>query len=248
MSNIHQIKRTSYLSHTLIYDDQSRGWYAEKEIGGVTHRSRVYSYSQDLQVAIEFGTIRLEPIPLDQVDRSRYDKDDKTWLEHVIPQGTIGRYDLLPAFQDAELFHKMVDTLVRQFDRKADYVAAPEALGWILGSAMAHRLRVGFIGIRKEGVLPYPASRVQQQVYTDYSGHEKTLCIPMHAIRQGSRIVIVDEWIDTGATVQACIDLIASAQCRVIGIAAIGIDRNPITEEWIRKGLLKFLSDDVKVP
>lgn len=234
--------------YTLRHDKKGQGWYAEREIDGVMHRSRVYAHSNALEHAVQRGTLRVEPLALDDIDRSGYDKSHKTWLEHVIPKGTIGRYDLLPVFQDAELFMELTDYLARQLPKDADYIVAPESLGWILGSAIAITMDKGFIGLRKGNALPYADNKVMHQAYVDYSNAEKRLSIPRDAVRPGSRVIIVDEWIETGATMKACIALMEAMGCTVVGIATIGINRNPQTDEWRKRGFMRFISDDINVP
>lgn len=50
------------------------------------------------------------------------------------------------------------------FQNKVDYVAAPEAIGWILGTAIAKELGVGFIGVRKGDKLPYAKKRLFRHI------------------------------------------------------------------------------------
>lgn len=248
MSRIIESKQYKRDPYTLIHDDKGQGWYAEREIEGVMHRSRVYAHSSALENAIERGSLRVEPISVEDIDRSGYDKSHKTWLEHVIPKGTIGRYDLLPVFQDSELFTELTDYLARQLPKDVDYIVAPESLGWIFGSAIAITMDKGFIGLRKGNALPYADNKVMHQAYVDYSNAEKRLSIPSDAVRPGSRVILVDEWIETGATMKACIALMEAMGCTVVGIATIGVNRNPQTDEWRKHRFMRFISDDINVP
>ena len=72
----------------------------------------------------------------------------------VLPAGTIRVYDLMPVFEDAVLFAEITRALAEPFAGRVDVVVAPEALGWVLGAALARELGVGFVGVRKKGKLP----------------------------------------------------------------------------------------------
>ncbi|HFQ3611468.1 TPA: hypothetical protein ACGVR3_002874 [Enterococcus faecium] len=70
-------------------------------------------------------------------------------IRGILPRNSIGKYDLLTIFTHKTVFDKIVKVLSLDFQNKVDYVAAPEAIGWILGTAIAKELGVGFIGVRK---------------------------------------------------------------------------------------------------
>lgn len=78
-----------------------------------------------------------------------------------------------------------------------------------MGTAIATRLGVGFLPLRKGGRLPYPDMAIATGTYRDYSGTQKSLFIQKGLLPPGSRILLADEWIETGA---------------VTGLATIGID------------------------
>jgi adenine phosphoribosyltransferase len=69
----------------------------------------------------------------------------------------------------------------------------------------------------------------------DYSGQEKSLEMRVDAIKPGARVLLVDEWIETGAQVNAAIELIESQQGVVVGVATINIDENKETEKLKKK-------------
>ncbi|MBP7402062.1 MAG: adenine phosphoribosyltransferase, partial [Clostridia bacterium] len=129
-------------------------------------------------------------------------------IRALLPSRTIGRLDLLPVFADAPLFDRIVRTLAAPHRNGVDLVAAPEAIGWILGTALAGRLGAGFLGIRKGGRLPYPQDLLMAESFTDYTGQEKTFEIPAGLRLDGKRVLVADEWIETGAQLQAMCDLL----------------------------------------
>ena len=163
----------------------------------------------------------------------------------AIPEGSIGRYDLSPVFKDAKLFAEIVEYLAAPYTGKVDFVASPEAIGWILGVAAARKLGIGFVPLRKGGKLPYPKEMIISQNYIDYSNKEKTLEIKKNTVTAGSRALIVDEWVETGISMHCCIGLLNKIGCTVAGLAAIGIDYREGTKDWIDSGFIRFIGRDM---
>jgi adenine phosphoribosyltransferase len=163
----------------------------------------------------------------------------------ILPKDSIGRYDLLPAFMDKELFADIIGFLATPYTELIDFVAAPEAIGWVLGSAIAKELKVGFIPLRKVGNLPYAKETLVSQTYLDYSGKIKTLEIKKGCVSKGSRILVIDEWVETGASLHCCIDLLQKLGCIVVGLATIGIDYCQGTKDWIDNGFVTFIGKDI---
>jgi adenine phosphoribosyltransferase len=142
------------------------------------------------------------------------------------------RCDVTPLFADPESFAELVADLCGPFQSTAiDYIAGIDALGFILGAAMALHLHKGFIPIRKGGKLPVAVRAVE---FVDYTGAPKTLELRMGSIQPGDRVLLVDEWIETGAQMQAAVELIEGAGGVVAGIAAINMDDSPRVR-WLRE-------------
>lgn len=138
------------------------------------------------------------------------------------------RYDVTPLFTDADAFTALVEDLAARLGALPfELVAGIDALGFILGAALAIHTRTGFVPIRKGGKLPVPADAV---AFVDYLGARKSLELRREAIRPGARVVLVDEWIETGAQVQAATALIEGQGGIVAGIATIHMDANAQTE------------------
>jgi adenine phosphoribosyltransferase len=136
------------------------------------------------------------------------------------------RCDVTPLFADPGAFAQLVADLCEPFPATTlDYVAGIDALGFILGTAIALHLHKGFIPIRKQGKLPVAVTAVQ---FVDYTGRKKGLELRKGILQPGDRVLVVDEWIETGAQVQAAIDLIEQTGGIVAGVVAINIDNNPI--------------------
>ena len=166
-------------------------------------------------------------------------------LLNAIPKDSIGRYDLLPVFKDMDLFTEIIKNLSAPYAGKIDYVAAPEAIGWIMGSAIARELDVGFIPLRKKDRLPYPKEVLISQSYIDYSDKEKTLEIKNGYVKAGDKILIVDEWVETGVTLRCCMNLLEKFDCTIVGLATIGIDYRESTKDWIDTGLITYIGKNI---
>jgi adenine phosphoribosyltransferase len=93
-------------------------------------------------------------------------------------------------------------------------VAAVESRGFIFGGVLANRLKVGFVPIRKFGKLP--ADTVEQKYDLEYG--TDTLEIHKDAIALGQRVLIVDDLLATGGTIQATCKLIEKLGGEVAGI------------------------------
>lgn len=153
----------------------------------------------------------------------------KSYLEKIDTATTGNRYDVTPLFADVKSFTQLVEDLAGPFDTsQLDYVACIDAIGFILGTAVARRLDVGIVTIRKGGKLPVETS---SEEFRDYSGQVKRLEIRMDILSPGDRVLLVDEWIETGAQVRAAAKLIEGQGGIVEGIAAINMDLNDKTVE-----------------
>ncbi|MBU2581179.1 MAG: adenine phosphoribosyltransferase [Alphaproteobacteria bacterium] len=128
--------------------------------------------------------------------------------------------DVTTLFGDAQGFKAAIAQLTEPYRTEPiDAVAGIEARGFILGGAIADRLGCGFIPIRKKGKLPWKA------IGQDYELEYGTDTIEIHedAIKEGERILVVDDLIATGGTAEAAIKLIRRTRGEVVG-AAFAID------------------------
>ncbi len=124
--------------------------------------------------------------------------------------------DITTLIGDAAGFALAIRKLAAPYhNERIDAVAGIEARGFILGGAVADRLGTGFIPIRKKGKLPWRA------IGQDYQLEYGTDIIEMHedAVRPGERVLIVDDLIATGGTVEAAVKLIHRLGGEVAGAA-----------------------------
>ena len=125
--------------------------------------------------------------------------------------------DLTPVLADDRGFAVITDALA-QMVAGADLIAGIDARGFLLGGAVAHRLGVGVLAIRKGGKLPPP---VHSRSYTLEYG-TATLEIPAAGIElSGRRVAIVDDVLATGGTVAAARDLLAGVGAQVTEAAVV---------------------------
>ena len=124
--------------------------------------------------------------------------------------------DITPLLDDAEAFRWAADELADRFsDTQADRVVGVEARGFILGAAVAYRLGLGFVPLRKPGKLPYDTRAVEYEL--EYG----TASLEAHtdALSPGQRVLIVDDVLATGGTAAAAVELVGASGASVAGVA-----------------------------
>ncbi len=157
----------------------------------------------------------------------RYNSAMKSYFQRINTQTKGNRNDVTPIFADPQSFKQLIHDLAQPFtETPIDYVAAIDALGFILGTSLAQHFNRGLITIRKGGKLPVDVDRIE---FTDYSGKSKQLEISTTALKPGDRILLVDEWIETAAQIQAAIQLIENQNATIVAIATINMDTNDAT-------------------
>lgn len=126
--------------------------------------------------------------------------------------------DITTAVKDAKALKFMIDFLTEQYqDKKIDYVVGIESRGFIFGAPLAYNLGAGFVVVRKPGKLP--AEVISQEYELEY-GTDK---IEMHAdaIEKGKNVLVIDDLLATGGTVDAACKLLKKAGANVVGAGFI---------------------------
>ena len=122
--------------------------------------------------------------------------------------------DITPLLANPGVFSAAVDAMSAAFvGRGVEYVAAVEARGFIFGAAVAQKLGVGFVPIRKKGKLPY---ETESHTY-DLEYGTDTLEIHRDAVKPGANVLIVDDLLATGGTSVAAAKLIERIGGKVAG-------------------------------
>lgn len=123
--------------------------------------------------------------------------------------------DITPLLQNAALFRRVIDLLASRVDRQAEKIVAIESRGLILGAALAYELGIGFVPVRKPGKLP---AKTFKATYTLEYG-EDTLEIHQDALDPGTKVLLVDDLLATGGTMEATARLVKECGADVAGFA-----------------------------
>jgi adenine phosphoribosyltransferase len=149
-------------------------------------------------------------------------------LAERIRQGEDGRSDIWRAFADRELFARTVAALAVPFrGERYTKIAGLEARGFVLGGAMAAQTGAGFVAVRKQdGWLPGEVA--ERETEPDWQGRRHALRIQRGAMGPEDRVVLVDDWFETGAQALAARSLIEETGATLVGMSIVVDD---LTEE-----------------
>ena len=128
-------------------------------------------------------------------------------------EGIIFR-DVTSVLQDADGLHLAIDLMQEKIkDLEFDVVVGPESRGFIFGVPIAYNLHKPFVPVRKKGKLPC------ETVSMEYELEYGTATIEIHkdAIKPGQKVLIVDDLMATGGTIEAIIKLITQLGGEVVG-------------------------------
>jgi adenine phosphoribosyltransferase len=132
------------------------------------------------------------------------------------PKPGIEFKDITPLMDNGEAYRYATDQIVEYAqDKKIDLIVGPEARGFIIGCPVAYSLGVGFAPVRKEGKLPRETIKVSYGL--EYGSD--VLTIHKDAIKPGQRVLITDDLLATGGTIDATIQLVEQLGGVVAGIA-----------------------------
>jgi adenine phosphoribosyltransferase len=126
--------------------------------------------------------------------------------------------DITTLLNDGEALQATIDRLATECaPLNPQYILGMESRGFIFGTALAYRLGLGFVPIRKPGKLPAAVHSVE---YTLEYGNDR-LEVHQDAIPAGSRVLIVDDLIATGGTAAAAATLVDRLNCDLVGFAFV---------------------------
>lgn len=124
--------------------------------------------------------------------------------------------DITTLLADSEAFKLAIDGLLEPYrDQRIDKIVVIESRGFIFGSPMAYELGAGVVPVRKPGKLP--GDTVTEEYSLEYGTN--TLQLHTDAILEGDRVIIVDDLLATGGTVDATIKLVKSQGAEILGVS-----------------------------
>jgi len=171
----------------------------------------------------EFGSVSRQQLLQDALDKVLNAQDLKILKSFVLtypdfPKPGITFASFLPITQDAQAFQLMIDLLGRRYETKnIDVIVGLESRGFIIGAALAYKLGVSFVPIRKPGKLPGPIYSVDYQKEYGFD----TLVIAQDALQPGQRVLIIDDLIATGGSARAAIKLVHLAGGKAVEFASL---------------------------
>lgn len=132
------------------------------------------------------------------------------------PQKGILFRDITTLLKDGIAFKGVIDALYERYSsRRVDLVVGVESRGFILGGALAYRLGVGFVPVRKPGKLPAQTIRAEYEL--EYG--KDALEVHRDAIRTGDRVLVLDDLLATGGTALATCQLVEKLRGVVVEAA-----------------------------
>lgn len=131
------------------------------------------------------------------------------------PEKGISFKDITTLINDGKAFSEAVNLIVGDLKyREVEYIAGPEARGFLFGATVAYALGIGFIPVRKPGKLP--AETISYEYELEYGTN--TLEIHKDSIEKGKKVAIVDDLLATGGTILSTAKLIESIGGEVVAM------------------------------
>ncbi|OKL47717.1 adenine phosphoribosyltransferase [Boudabousia liubingyangii] len=125
--------------------------------------------------------------------------------------------DITPLLANGPAFAKLIDGLAEKYRGKVDAIAGLESRGFILAAPLAIALGVGMLTIRKAGKLPGPVLGVDYELEYGSARME----IRPDSVKEGDRVLIIDDVLATGGTAAAAIELVEASGAEVEGICVL---------------------------
>ena len=124
--------------------------------------------------------------------------------------------DITPALRDGKCFASIIDAFYERFKNvQIDKIGVIESRGFLFGAPLANRLGCGLVLLRKPGKLPYTSIR------ETYDLEYGSASLEMHtdSVRQGEKILLIDDLLATGGTMEAACKLIKKSGGEIVACA-----------------------------
>ncbi|MBI3821917.1 MAG: adenine phosphoribosyltransferase [Planctomycetes bacterium] len=126
--------------------------------------------------------------------------------------------DITPLLADPDAFHAAIHALMNRYEHTAiDSISAAEARGFLFAAPLAYLMKKPLVPLRKPGKLPYQTHKLQYDL--EYGQAE--LHVHVDGFERGAKVLLVDDLLATGGTLEAACKLIEQAGASVIGCAVL---------------------------
>lgn len=160
-------------------------------------------------------------------------RDDRWYLSLMSPNTKGPQFawlDPTSIYINSAAFNDLLDDLCAELNAsEIDVVAGLDAMGFVLGAALGARLGRGFLPIRKAGKLCVDTDKVS---YGNYSGRTQDMEMRTPAFAAGTRVLLADQWVETGGTMDGAIRLVERQGGKVAGIVTITMEENERTAQY----------------
>lgn len=154
------------------------------------------------------------------------------------PKKGISFKDITSLISNGEVYKKVIEDLSNYVKEiGADYIVSPESRGFIFGCPVATNLGIGFVPVRKKGKLPRETISVKYEL--EYGSDE--LFMHKDALKSGDRVVLIDDLVAIGGTLNAVAELVESTGAKVVGALSVITLKGLPGEELLKKYNLKSL-------
>ena len=152
--------------------------------------------------------------------------------------------DVTSLMQNGEVYKEVIKEMAKICkEMGAEVIVGPESRGFMFGCPVAVELGLGFIPVRKPGKLP--RETISKTYELEYG--VDTLEMHKNSIKPGQKVVIVDDIVAVGGTMDAIVKMIESVGGELVGMVALmGLTSLPGVERLAPKGLKCLIYDDVK--
>jgi adenine phosphoribosyltransferase len=145
-------------------------------------------------------------------------------------------------WRSPSLFARITQALAQLHEAQPTVIAGTQSRGMLLGGAVAYHLGIGFVEIRKDKKADaHGLGLLRRNTPPDYAQRDLTLTLRRGAVRPRDQVLLVDDWIATGAQARAARTLIDDAGGTWLGVAAIVDDADAhIRRDLNARALLRF--------
>ncbi|MEM9676690.1 MAG: phosphoribosyltransferase family protein [Pseudomonadota bacterium] len=172
----------------------------------------------------------------DEAERQKGPREDRWYFSLMAPNTKGDKFawlDPTSIYINGAAFHDLLDDLCAEIEPdKVDVVAGLDAMGFVLGAGIAARIGKGFLPIRKAGKLCVDTDSAS---FTNYSGRTQDMEMRKPAFDAGTRVLLVDQWVETGGTMNGAVQLVEQQHGKVAGMVAIVMEDNDVTKAYREK-------------